>query len=63
MFLLIPKFIYRIFKNISRDYRLFVLHFRYYLLVFLKDKVDLSSKSQLADKLNENMRNLTIICW
>ena len=57
------EYAYNNAKNVSTGYTSFKLNCSYYFRISYKEKVDPRSKSESADKLLAELRELMIVCW
>lgn len=57
-----PEFMYNNIKNASTGYKLFELNYGFHLCVSFKDNTDPHSKSYLANKLANKLKNMILIC-
>ena len=57
------KFAYNNAKNASTSHTLFEFNYSYYFRILYEKKIDSHSKSQLADELLAELRELMIVCW
>ena len=55
------EFAYNNLKNASTGYTFFKLNYRYYLLVFYKEDLNICSKLKTAEKLSFELQNLMAV--
>lgn len=61
--MLIAKFAYNNIKNVSIGYIPLVFNYLYHLKVFVKDEINLYSKSCFDNKLVDKLKKLIEICY